>query len=136
MSNKTYKTSLADVVAGDPVVLKSDGSYRMMNVTRVTNTQVIIGEQRFRKDDGKEIGGYGLHKDTIYAPSQLVADYASNYVGETWVDRFHEYMEKRTLEIAKRPYIDFIDEISRRALTRLQLETLKQAAELLGYKDE
>lgn len=135
MSEQTYKASLEDIEAGDLVVLRAGEHYRMPQVTKVTKTQVILGEQRFHKDDGKEIGGYASIKDAIFAPAQRIKHWDANNC-ETWGDRFFAYMEAKTLATAKQPYVDFIDEIYRRTLMSLPLENLKQAAELLGYKAE
>lgn len=51
----------ADLKEGDPIAVLADTGYqptaRILTVTRLTPTQIIVGEQRYRRADGRRIGG-------------------------------------------------------------------------------
>jgi hypothetical protein len=51
---------LQNLKAGDSVIVKQSGSYRsesVKKVDRVTATQVAIGTTKYRRDNGREVGG-------------------------------------------------------------------------------
>lgn len=137
----TYKKSLAEAEAGDVVVLRFGSAvlgpqYQLRKVERITTTQVVVDGCRFRKSDGREIGST-YHPNRIYAPLEEVQPHnGATEQGETYLDRQtsaqHEYDEQK----AKRPYIGFLSNLHHNRLQVLDSATLKQAAELLGYKGE
>lgn len=72
---QNYKSSLADIVAGDWVVLTVLGNYSegssLVKVVRTTATQIIVpfgdGEKRFNRK-GEKVGGSGWRTYYIKAP--------------------------------------------------------------------
>lgn len=57
---------------GDPVVISIDGLFKAglhaHKVDRLTATQIIIGEWRFRRSDGQRIGGHGWRGADLHEP--------------------------------------------------------------------
>lgn len=52
--------SLETVIAGDTLVIDSSRwTLRLATVDRVTKTQIIVGDSRFRKRDGRLVGNQG-----------------------------------------------------------------------------
>jgi hypothetical protein len=70
--------TIADVKCGDEVVLR-EGRYwfpRRVHVDRLTNTQIIIGSRRFRRKDGREIGGPFSYSEVVFSDEaeRLIAE--------------------------------------------------------------
>ncbi len=64
-------TSLKDLQAGDVVIL-DHGRYnlpRPVKIDRVTSTQIVIGAERFRREQGNKIGDTDWHRASIHIPS-------------------------------------------------------------------
>ena len=53
------KESLENVKVGDMVIERSRWRIALAKVTKVTATQVVIGENRYRKKDGYLVGSAG-----------------------------------------------------------------------------
>lgn len=127
------KTSLEQIVVGDEVAYKQNSSYRTAMkrcvVTKITPTQILLGNQRFRKDDGREVTSNTRH-DSIYALGDRRGD------GMTYAEvAREEEIEISDLELRYK-LARFITEYRARDLvTRFDASVLKQAAELLGYKN-
>lgn len=133
MSETTeYKASLDDIVAGDIVVQRdrSDCSpLSFVKVDRVTKTQIIIGTWRYRKKNGKEIGGTIWHRSWIYAPL------ATGYAKMTYAEQAREAQAEHKAEMAKRPLINYIKEnVNRQRLLKLSQGELEVIAKKLGYE--
>ena len=127
-----YKSSLDEVEAGDKVIVSTRHGYRMCAVTGTTRTQIKIGETRFAKDGGNEIGGNKWSSQTAYAP--LAELFYSP--GKTHLDSYNEWMERERIEKAKAPYVLYLSNLSPTGLRRLDMDALEQAAKLLGYGQE
>lgn len=75
---KTIEKTLADLQPGDKVVRRSgmSGRAEVTEVKRITNTQIIIAgagagsEIRFRKDNGREIGGSAYYYSLIVVATE------------------------------------------------------------------
>lgn len=93
--------------AGDEVVVTGRfyGHDRLARVDRVTATQIVVGNERFRRDSGRRVGDSG---------------YAFAYIVEPVAQR-REAIERRMLT----------DAITRANFDKLPLETLRAAHELL-----
>lgn len=50
------KESLENIKVGDVVIERCRWRIKLAKVTRVTATQVVIGENRYRKEDGRLVG--------------------------------------------------------------------------------
>jgi hypothetical protein len=77
-----YKDSLSQIVPGDVVVLSAGRKSRLAlaTVTRATPTTICVGEHRFSRRTGVEIGYADAYYATcIYAPG-------GRNGGETWLE--------------------------------------------------
>lgn len=132
MSETQYKSSLGEVEVGDVVIVSTRHGCRMCAVTCTTRTQIKIGETRFAKSSGNEIGGNKWSSQTAYAP--LAKLFYSP--GKTHLDSYNEWMERERIELAKAPYVRYLSNLSPTALRQLDLSALEQAAKLLRYGQE
>ncbi len=107
--SKMQKKTLADVQAGDNVIIQRKAGRREVKpVTRVTPTQIIIGEERFKKADGYKIG----EKYSLYGASP-----------RTWINVWTEEIEK--------DYIIHKIIYKESRLRELSLETLQQMVAMI-----
>ena len=61
--------AIIDLKAGDQVIIVMHGypsSYNRCTVDRVTNTQIIIGNSRYRRENGRRIGDDTWHSATLH----------------------------------------------------------------------
>jgi len=68
---------LANVKAGDTLILEyRHTDRRVVTVGRVTKTQILIGQLRYRKQDGYSVGGDVWHRSRVRLPKndQEIAD--------------------------------------------------------------
>lgn len=89
MSETTTKLTLADLQAGDKVILREGYVHcnrKVVTVKRVTERQIIIptqyndGEIRFRKDNGRQFGGSNYNPmQILLATDELLADVELEY---------------------------------------------------------
>lgn len=82
-----YKTSLADIQAGDQVVWHASdygvyGDYRLLTVTKVTPKQIVVGDnRRYWRENGKEVGaGSSYHWTYLYPPGKVWGGQGKTYV--------------------------------------------------------
>lgn len=68
------KSTLSEIDVGDTVIRYEWGNYREWKVTRTTKASIYTGPLRYRRTDGKEIGGYASDNARIYAPGQIMID--------------------------------------------------------------
>ena len=106
---------LQNLKPGDKVIRRSGGVGAVdyiETITRVTPTQIVIGNARYRKDTGREVGGY---------------------------DRWHSiWLEEATPEATRKVEATFkrlklVRELSNMEWGKLPLETLEAVATLLPH---
>lgn len=61
---------LKDLVAGDDVLVRGLHSRRIAKVNKVTKTQIIIDNARFRRDSGWQCGGDSWNRKIISVPTE------------------------------------------------------------------
>lgn len=61
---------LKDLVAGDDVLVRGMYSRRIAKVNKVTKTQIIIDNARFRRDSGWQYGGDSWNRKIISVPTE------------------------------------------------------------------
>lgn len=61
---------LKDLVAGDDVLVKGMHSRRIAKVNKVTKTQIIINNARFRRNSGWQCGDDSWNRKRIYVPTE------------------------------------------------------------------
>ena len=65
------KESLENIKVGDVVIERSRWRIALAKVTKVTATQVVIGEKRYRKKDGYLVGSKGSwYRSRISLPKE------------------------------------------------------------------
>ena len=126
--------TLNNVQAGDKVVIYvsrwGTGSHRLMQVARTTKTQIIIMAERFKRSDGYMIGS------DSYTTARIVTTRLNNGIlrlmtpeeGQRLID--HEKIQAEIEELAK-----CLSRLNPDYLKTLPIETLKEAARLLGLEE-
>lgn len=61
---------LKDLVAGDEVLVTGIYHRRIAKVDRVTKTQIIVDNTRFRRDSGWQYGGDSWSRKSIFVPTE------------------------------------------------------------------
>ena len=61
---------LKDLVAGDEVLVTGTFNRRIAKVDKVTKTQIIIDNARFRRDSGCQCGGDSWNRKSISVPTE------------------------------------------------------------------
>ena len=61
---------LKDLVVGDDVIVKSMNHRRIAKVDKVTKTQIIANNDRFRRDSGWQYGGDSWNRKSISVPTE------------------------------------------------------------------
>ena len=61
---------LKDLVAGDEVVVTGTLHRRIAKVDKVTKTQIVIDNARFRRDSGWQCGVDSLYRKSISVPTE------------------------------------------------------------------
>lgn len=61
---------LKDLVAGDEVLVVGISCRRIAKIDKVTKTQIIIGNARFRRDSGWQCGSDNWYKKIISVPTE------------------------------------------------------------------
>jgi hypothetical protein len=120
-----YKSTLAEIEAGDFVVVHNSGyggGYTLKSVDRATKTQITVGNTKFNRNGNEIGGGARWHKDYIHAPLQ-------------------KYYEDRTmLEVAEADMAKRAEKAKRTELTKTindklgsaSIDTLQKVVELLN----
>lgn len=131
-----HKTTLDEIVAGDEVAYRHGGLYhqtlRRIIVDKTTKTQIVLGSERFRKDDGVEIS-QERYKAKIFplgAQEQTYGDSRGTYAQVVEIERIEALDHQEAVKLAK-----FIGDIPLSRLSRMDTSMLKQAAILLGYTE-
>lgn len=109
MSETTTKITLADLQAGDMVILREGYVHAVRSVVkvkRVTDKQIVIGvrnetnEWKFRKDNGAQIGAheYSSPRRLLIATNELLAEVAAEHKLATLAEfRFRLRKEQKEL---------------------------------------
>ncbi len=58
MSKTLERKPPCEIEVGDVVIVSHFRSEHIRTVDRITDTQIIVGESRFRRKDGKQIGAH------------------------------------------------------------------------------
>ena len=82
------KDSLDQIQQSDKVILSSRYGYSIKTVDRVTPTQIIIGDTKYRKN-GSEINSDRWQSTSIHAP--LAKPVMSD---QTWLDCYEQQQQK------------------------------------------
>ena len=61
---------LKDLVAGDEVLVTGTLHRRIAKVDKVTKTQIVIDNDRFRRDSGWQCGVDSWYRKSIYVPTE------------------------------------------------------------------
>lgn len=61
---------LKDLIVGDDVIVVSSFCRRIAKIDKVTKTQIIIGNARFRRDSGWQCGSDRWNVRRIYVPTE------------------------------------------------------------------
>lgn len=124
-ATQTYKSTLADIEAGDMVVIHENGwnsGYSLRKVDRVTKTQIVVGNKKFNRNGNQIDSGSKWHKDYIQAP------------------QYKLYGQRTMLEMAEADTADRIEKAKRTELTKTindslgsaSIETLERIVEILS----
>lgn len=72
-----------DLKAGDEVVLISNGlgatKYLIQKIDRVTKTQIAIGNFKYRRNDGRQIGYNKYYGDRLCMPTEAMRQKVKEY---------------------------------------------------------
>lgn len=61
---------LKDLVAGDDVLVTGMSYRRIVKIDKVTKTQIIVNNARFRRDSGWQYGGDSWNRKRISVPTE------------------------------------------------------------------
>ena len=61
---------LKDLVAGDDVLVEGSSSRRIAKIDKVTKTQIVVNNARFRRDSGWQCGSDSWYKKSISVPTE------------------------------------------------------------------
>lgn len=61
---------LKDLVAGDEVLVTGTFHRRITKIDKVTKTQIVIDNARFRRDSGWQCGGDSWNRKSISVPTE------------------------------------------------------------------
>jgi hypothetical protein len=135
---------LETVKAGDDIALECGGTYhtryRKVKVTKVTPTQIFLGNSRFRKSDGKAIG-----KNVSESISLISTDIQSDWDRKEYTQELRQHLESKEIpaEKLKEAVVvmttgsEWYTDESRKAivelleLKQLSIEALRQAVAIL-----
>jgi len=114
------KDSLEQIQQGDKVILSSRHGYSIKVVDRVTSTQIIIGDTKYRKN-GSEITANSWASTSIHAPlaKHVMSD-------QTWLDCYEQQQQK-----IKDEKEGLISKINTFDLTKVSNQKLNQILEVL-----
>lgn len=72
-----------DLKEGDEVILISNGlgatKYLLKKVQRLTKTQIVIDNFKYRRTDGRQIGYDGLYGDRLVMPTEIMRHRMQEY---------------------------------------------------------
>ena len=96
---------LEDLKEGDTVVIRSYGwasaPYRFKTITKITKTQIVCGDYRYRRDSGFLVGSEGWNRERISVPTE------TDYIG------YRVYVAQCKLEkiVVKEENLTFVEEL-------------------------
>ena len=61
---------LKDLVAGDEVLVVGISCRRIAKIDKVTKTQIVVNNARFRRDSGRQCGGDTWNRKSISVPTE------------------------------------------------------------------
>lgn len=61
---------LKDLITGDDVLVECRSCRRIAKVDKVTNTQIVVDNVRFRRDSGWQCGGDSWSRKSISVPTE------------------------------------------------------------------
>lgn len=61
---------LKDLVAGDDVLVEGMSCRRIAKIDKVTKTQIVVNNARFRRDSGWQCGGDSWSRKSISVPTE------------------------------------------------------------------
>lgn len=61
---------LKDLITGDDVLVEGRSCRRIAKVDKVTNTQIVVDNVRFRRDSGWQCGGDSWSRKSISVPTE------------------------------------------------------------------
>jgi hypothetical protein len=111
---------MMDVKAGDKVVISSFGfgstKYVLKTVNRTTRTQIIVGNQRFDRNTGVQIGGASSwRKDRLYLATDDMLEKVNDYQNQ--LKKYH-----------------LVKDLSKFNWNKFDLERLNEIAAFVGLK--
>lgn len=77
---------LKDLVVGDDVLVRGMYRRRIAKVDKVTKTQIIVNNARFRRDSGRQCGGDSWNRKSISVPTEKeISDIKEENLRETLI---------------------------------------------------
>lgn len=77
---------LKDLVVGDDVLVRGMYRRRIAKVDKVTKTQIIVNNARFRRDSGRQCGGDSWSMKSISVPTEKeISDIKEENLRETLI---------------------------------------------------
>lgn len=87
---------LKDLVAGDDVLVRGMHSRRIAKVDKVTKTQIVVNNARFRRDSGWQCGGDSWNRKSISVPTEKeISDIKEENLRETLIYSISSFDFKR-----------------------------------------
>lgn len=87
---------LKDLVVGDEVLVTGTFHRRIAKVDKVTKTQIIIDNARFRRDSGCQCGGDSWNRKSISVPTENeISDIKEEILRETIIYAISSFDFKR-----------------------------------------
>lgn len=124
---RNYKTTLADIEAGDFVIIHiGHGTLKMVDVTSVSARYLVADGIEFSRSTALERGVKGMTARRVYAPLEIVQ---LRPVEMTQLDRLLQQQKEKRLE--REALIAFIQNAN---LSAMSTAVLRAAATALGYE--
>lgn len=87
---------LKDLVAGDEVLVTGTLHRRIDKVDKVTKTQIVIDNDRFRRDSGWQCGGDSWYRKSISVPTEKeISDVKEEILRKTLIYAISSFDFKR-----------------------------------------
>lgn len=117
------KDSLEQIQVNDFVIVSGKNDLLLKKVTKVTNTQIHIGDTKYRKD-GSEINSDKWHSTRIYAPNQKRYVHSSSTALEEYKTQKDELQKEKA---------ELISEIKAFDLEKLPISKLRLLVSHLNH---
>lgn len=126
--NRDDQVGVANLAAGDAVGMRGERRWHEVNVSRTTGKQIIIGERRFRRDDGREIkAGWG--RACIASLDHVLDGESGLTVRQRLVEQKREQEYEASFNLA-------VNKIKGTMLRRLELTTLLNIVSLIEADED